>query len=90
MLTRLKYYFVPLLAGGLLAACSSSDDEPDTSSCEMKFDISSVSRSAVTTVDNITDTPFALFGDMIPTLAADDPSVRTVIYDNTPVTYINS
>ncbi|MDE6394459.1 MAG: fimbrillin family protein, partial [Duncaniella sp.] len=25
-----------------------------------------------------------------PTLAADDPSVRTVIYDNTPVTYINS
>lgn len=74
----------------MLAACASSDDEPVTSSCEMKFDISTVSRSAVTTVDNITASPFALYGDKIPAAAADDPSVRTVIYENTPVTYIKS
>ena len=53
----------------------------------MKFDISSVSRSAVTTAANITANPFAVFGDMIPSEIADNHSARTIIYHNTPVTY---
>lgn len=87
MLTRLKYLITALLAGCMLTACSS--DEPEASSCEMKFDIYSLSRS-VTTISTITENPFAIFGDMIPKESADDPSTRTVVYENTPVKFINS
>lgn len=84
MLDHLRHTLIPLSAGLLLFSCSS--DEPATSSCEMKFDISTVSRSAVTTADNITASPFAVFGDMSPEGTSD----RIIIYNNSPVTYINS
>ncbi|MDE6008231.1 MAG: hypothetical protein K2G90_03385, partial [Muribaculaceae bacterium] len=57
----------------------------------MKFDISAVSRSAVTTAGNITRSPFALFGDRIPTAFAGIPSAeKSIIYFNTPVSFSNS
>lgn len=88
MLTRLKFSIVTLLAGWLLVSCSS--DGPDTSSCEMKFDIYSLTSRSVTNISNITEKPFAIFGDMIPSESADNPSARTVVYNNIPITYINS
>lgn len=84
MLDHLRHIFIPISAGLLLVSCSS--DEPATSACEMKFDISSVSRSAVTTAANITASPFAVFGDRLP----EQSSERIIIYHNSPVTYINS
>lgn len=88
MLDHLKHTLIPLSAGLMLISCSS--DEPDVSGCEMKFDISTVSRAAVTTAGNITENPFAVFGYMVPSKSADIPSARTIIYNNTPVTYVNS
>ena len=88
MLTRLKFTLVTLLAGGLLASCS-SDEPAATSSCEMKFDISSISRSS-TTLSNITEQPFAIFGDRTPAETTDNPPARTIIYKNVPVTFTGS
>lgn len=88
MLDHLRHKLFPLSAGLLLFSCSS--EEPSVSGYEMKFDISGVSRSAVTTAANITEKPFAIFGDMVPSGLTDNPSARTVLYDNTPVTYLNS
>lgn len=88
MLDHLKHIIIPLSAGLLLFSCSS--DESATPACEMKFDISTVSRSAVTTTSSITGNPFAVFGDMIPSEIADNPSARTIVYHNTPVKFINS
>lgn len=88
MLTRLKFPVVTsLLTGWLLVSCSS--DEPVASSCEMKFDISAISRST-TTLSNITDQPFAIFGEMIPTQLAGDLSNRRTVYYNKPVMFLNS
>lgn len=88
MLDHLRHTLIPLSAGLLLVSCSS--DEPVMSDCEMKFDISSVSRSAVTTASNITEKPFAIFGDVTPSQNDGDNSTPTIIYNNTPVTYVNS
>lgn len=55
MLDHLRHTLILLSVGLLFFSCST--DEPDTSGREMKFDISSVSRSAVTTAENITKNP---------------------------------
>lgn len=88
MLDHLRHTLIYISVGFLLISCSS--DEPDMSACEMKFDISSVSRSKVTTASNITESPFTVFGNMVPSQLASDPSARTTIYNNTPVTFFNS
>lgn len=84
MLDHLRHTLIPLSVGLLLLSCSS--DEPAASGSEMKFDISAVSRSAVTTASNITGNPFALFGDRV----SDKPSERSVIFENIPVTFLNA
>lgn len=57
----------------------------------MIFDISTDSRAAVTTASNITGKPFAIFGDVV---LRSQPGVYQpaplTIFDNTPVTYVNS
>lgn len=89
MLDHLRHTLILLSVGLLFFSCST--DEPDTSGREMKFDISSVSRSAVTTAENITKNPFAVFADRIPSNLADNQSaLRSTVYHNTPVTYTTS
>lgn len=77
-----------LLVGIMLISCSK--DEPGASGYEMKFSATIPTRVVSTTESSITDAPFAIFGDMIPSLIADKPSARTIIFNNEQVTYIGS
>lgn len=89
MLEHLRNNLLLLSVGCLLFACST--DEPAVSRQEMRFGIYTVSRATVTTGGTITRSPFALFGDRIPTpFAENTDSERAIVYHNTQVTYNNS
>lgn len=90
MIDHLRHILFPLTVGLLISSCS-TDDEPVASGCEMKFEISGVSRSTVTTASNITGNPFVVFGDIVNLPSTENPYPSPfVILDATEIAYVNS
>lgn len=87
MIKLIKYIYILLFTGFLLTSCSS--EETVTTSSEMKFGISDLTRAS-TSLSNITEKPFALFGDMIPSMISNKPSEKTITFNNTSVEYNGS
>ncbi len=64
-----------------MAACDSpAQEEPMADGGTMEFDVASLSRAQSTTIQTITQAPFAIFGDMA-------FATKTVVFDGSPVTY---
>ncbi len=74
------------IAAALCASCASDSDPVMSGTDEMVFRIDNVSRSHVTDQSNITQSPFAVYGDMILKENTTTHPV-TVILNGTTVTY---
>lgn len=86
---QIKYYISCFLVGIALVSCSSSE-ELDVAPCEVSFDVQSLTRSSLTTSDNITAKSFAVFGDMIHQDLASENSKRILVFNGAKVEYKNN
>lgn len=81
MYSKLRYIILFFIAGCLLPSCETAGEDVGHGD-EVAFVVSSQSRAAVTTDDNITDFNFVVFGDM---KFKNNP--KLTIFDNTIVKY---
>ncbi len=71
-----------------MVACSSSQEpQEQSSSSAMKFSVELGSRAVITSNDNITAYPFAVYGDMISNDGTTSESSPITIHDATKVSY---
>lgn len=88
-----KFKYLPIfsLAACLITSCTSdiSDPESVSSGSEVVFNISSITRSTLTTNDNIKEKSFAVFADMKHNL--ESPSIAPyIVMNGTEVSYSGS
>lgn len=86
---HIKYYCSCFLVGIALVSCSSSE-ELGEAPCEVSFDVQSITRSSLTTSENITAKPFAVYGDMVHQDLASKSPKRTIVFNGANVEYKNN
>lgn len=85
MFDKIIYSVFAAAAIGALAACTSSPETEDLQSAQVQFRASEISRSSLTTIETIKESPFAVYGDMVSTSKAS--ATPTVVFNGTEVKY---
>ncbi len=86
---RLIYLIIAPVALWMLTACQSDVDEPEVGENAMIFTPEIASRAALISQNNLTGSPFAVFGDMLP-ISDTDNSHLVKIHNATEVRYDGS
>ena len=84
---QLTYYISFFLVGIALASCSSTEESDAVVSCEVSFDVGSITRASLTTSSNITAKPFAVYGDMLHRDLIAKNSRRTIVFNGAQVSH---
>lgn len=85
MFDKIIYSVFAAAAIGALAACTSSPETEELQSAQVQFRASEISRSSLTTIETIKESPFAVYGDMVSTSNAS--ATPTVVFNGTEVKY---
>lgn len=85
MFDKIIYSVFAAAAIGALAACTSSPETEELQSAQVQFRASEISRSSLTTIETIKESPFAVYGDMVSTSNA--AATPTVVFNGTEVKY---
>lgn len=71
--------------GIVLVSCASTEESDTIASCEVSFDVRSITRASLTTSSNITAKPFAVYGDMIHQDLVANNTKRSVVFNGAQV-----
>lgn len=85
MFDKIIYSVFAAAAIGGLVACTSSNETEELQSAQVQFRASEISRSSLTTIETIKESPFAVYGDMVSTSNA--AATPTVVFNGTEVKY---